>query len=285
MAMPKISSPCGRYLLFSSTSQGISILHGPHHVAQKFTSTALPRKSASFTVFPSRLSSAKAGAGLPSIAIAEASIAEASMAPPCAAGGLAIREAKNSDAATAATTMIRIITLRFMRPLCATFVSFVVSFLRNSLKLAACAQNLLSQEFLCHRSKKRDAIHPGIDQRKVPREHQRPNGDQQNSAQYFDGVQMPSEAPIKFQKPVNADRSQQKRYGQPQRIYRQQRHAFGHRGLRGRKGQNHAQDRSNPRRPSEGKCKSHQESSYRGGVRFHSVQPLVGIERFDRQYT
>src|SRR5438270_8968284 len=231
MAMPKTSSPCGRYLLFSSTSHGISILHGPHHVAQKFTSTALPRKSASFTVFPSSVSSSKPGADLPSIAIADASISEASMAPPCAAGGLAMREAKNSDAATAATTMIRIITLRFMRPLCATFVSFVVSFLRNSLKLAACAQSLLSQEFLCHRSKKRDAIHPGIDQRKVPGEHQRPDGDQQDSAQYFDGVQMPSEAPIKFQKPVNAEGSQQKRNAKPQRKYRKQRHAFAHGAL------------------------------------------------------
>src|ERR1051326_4085743 len=41
------------YFFCRSTSQGISILHGPHHVAQKFTTTALPRSEESVTVLPS----------------------------------------------------------------------------------------------------------------------------------------------------------------------------------------------------------------------------------------
>ena len=40
--MPRISKPWPAYLLRSSTSQGVSILQGPHQVAQKLMRTALP---------------------------------------------------------------------------------------------------------------------------------------------------------------------------------------------------------------------------------------------------
>src|SRR6185312_5760455 len=53
METPRISKPCAAYFLCRSTSHGISILQGPHHVAQKFTSTALPRSEESVTVLPS----------------------------------------------------------------------------------------------------------------------------------------------------------------------------------------------------------------------------------------
>src|SRR5438445_11485370 len=51
--MPTICKPCAPYLFCKSTSHGISILHGPHQVAQKFTTTALPRREESETVLPS----------------------------------------------------------------------------------------------------------------------------------------------------------------------------------------------------------------------------------------
>jgi hypothetical protein len=62
---PTITNPCGPYCFCNSTNQGISALHGGHHVAQKFSTTALPRKSERRTVFPDRSFSAKSGAGLP----------------------------------------------------------------------------------------------------------------------------------------------------------------------------------------------------------------------------
>src|SRR6185437_16276892 len=53
METPRISKPWAAYFLCRSTSHGISILHGPHQVAQKFTITALPRREESETVLPS----------------------------------------------------------------------------------------------------------------------------------------------------------------------------------------------------------------------------------------
>src|SRR6476469_2040457 len=51
--MPTICKPWSPYFFCRSTSHGISILHGPHQVAQKFTTTALPRSEESVTVLPS----------------------------------------------------------------------------------------------------------------------------------------------------------------------------------------------------------------------------------------
>src|SRR5712671_4635850 len=65
MATPTIWNPCGPYSFCNSTNHGISILQGPHQVAQKLRSTALPRKSESFTVLPSRDCSSKSGATCP----------------------------------------------------------------------------------------------------------------------------------------------------------------------------------------------------------------------------
>src|SRR5690349_15046492 len=63
MATPTICRPCGPYFFCRSTSHGISILHGPHQVAQKFSRTALPRNLASVVALPSgMLFSSKAGA-------------------------------------------------------------------------------------------------------------------------------------------------------------------------------------------------------------------------------
>src|SRR5271165_6926700 len=43
VSTPSTSNPCAAYLLRNSMSHGVSTLQGPHHVAQKLMSTALPR--------------------------------------------------------------------------------------------------------------------------------------------------------------------------------------------------------------------------------------------------
>src|SRR5579885_2586892 len=64
IATPTICRPCEPYCCCISTSQGVSILQGPHQVAQKFSNTALPRRSESFMFPPSSFSSVKSGAGV-----------------------------------------------------------------------------------------------------------------------------------------------------------------------------------------------------------------------------
>src|ERR1700722_2995719 len=63
--MPTIWKPFEAYSFWSSMSQGVSILQGPHQVAQKLISKGLPLKLESETVCPLTFSSTKSGAGLP----------------------------------------------------------------------------------------------------------------------------------------------------------------------------------------------------------------------------
>src|SRR5476651_1784690 len=65
MATPRISKPSLRYFSCKSTSHGISILQGSHHVAQKLTITALPLMEESETSLPSSVLSVKSGATVP----------------------------------------------------------------------------------------------------------------------------------------------------------------------------------------------------------------------------
>src|SRR3984885_3253751 len=51
------------YVLRNSRSHGVSILQGPHQVAQKFSRTALPRRSDSRMLLPSSDCKVKSGAG------------------------------------------------------------------------------------------------------------------------------------------------------------------------------------------------------------------------------
>ena len=46
------ATPRGTYSFWASTSIGISALHGTHHVAQKFNTTILPRRSRTLTFLP-----------------------------------------------------------------------------------------------------------------------------------------------------------------------------------------------------------------------------------------
>src|SRR4051812_8859033 len=56
---PTTCSPALPYLFWNSMNHGISILQGPHHVAQKSSSTTLPLSDASFTSLPSTSLSVK----------------------------------------------------------------------------------------------------------------------------------------------------------------------------------------------------------------------------------
>src|SRR6476660_2877615 len=48
---------------------GVSATHGPHHVAQKSSTTYLPLKSASGSVFPSTVFTEKSGAAWPTASV------------------------------------------------------------------------------------------------------------------------------------------------------------------------------------------------------------------------
>src|SRR6266851_4900065 len=61
IATPRTVNPCGSYFSCKSISHGISILHGPHHVAQKFTRTTLRLNWPSDLSRPSRSLNAKSG--------------------------------------------------------------------------------------------------------------------------------------------------------------------------------------------------------------------------------
>ena len=56
---PTTCSPALPYFFWNSTNHGISILQGPHHVAQKSSRTTLPLSDASFTSLPSTSFSVK----------------------------------------------------------------------------------------------------------------------------------------------------------------------------------------------------------------------------------
>ena len=53
------------YLLYAATTAGFSLLHGPHHEAQKSIKTNCPFKEESFISFPSGLLNANSGALTP----------------------------------------------------------------------------------------------------------------------------------------------------------------------------------------------------------------------------
>src|SRR5258705_10620921 len=83
--MPRMTSsfPSAPYCVFNSTSEGISARHGPHHVAQKFTTIGLPLKEASFTSTPFMSFSVKSsGAALPEAFASAAASSSAVFAEP-----------------------------------------------------------------------------------------------------------------------------------------------------------------------------------------------------------
>src|SRR5882757_6216519 len=118
MATPTICSPCGPYFFCRSTSHGISILQGPHQVAQKFSSTALPRNEASGVALPSgMLFNSKTGATDPFLG-SPAPCAGSGVPCPLTAtlavlGGLLVRLPTNSKPVMATTTHRTTTTFRF----------------------------------------------------------------------------------------------------------------------------------------------------------------------------
>src|ERR1035438_856485 len=67
METPSTLNPLSLLARSISMNQGISILHGPHHVAKKSNSTTFPLYSSRCTVLPSASFSANSGAGLRSV--------------------------------------------------------------------------------------------------------------------------------------------------------------------------------------------------------------------------
>ena len=59
-------------LSYKASREGISILQGPHHVAQKFTRTCLPRNWLKLISFPSKFFKVKLGAFSPFLTCAAA---------------------------------------------------------------------------------------------------------------------------------------------------------------------------------------------------------------------
>src|SRR5262249_5602694 len=76
------SKLCGSKDSASRARLGISSRHGGHQVAQKFTSTGLPRKGARATRPPPRAGSLNPAAGDPSISPPAAALRARSSAPP-----------------------------------------------------------------------------------------------------------------------------------------------------------------------------------------------------------
>src|SRR3954463_12088139 len=117
LVMPTICKPRSPYFFCRSTSHGISILQGPHHVAQKFTTTALPRREESDTVLPSgTLFKEKSGATEPIAGSAPEGVAEPLTF--CFAGspvsfGLDARLPTSSNPVITTTTQRTTTTLRF----------------------------------------------------------------------------------------------------------------------------------------------------------------------------
>src|SRR5580692_9803180 len=63
MDTPSTAKPRFLYVFSNSMNQGISILQGPHHVAQKLSTTTLPLKSESRRATPFASLRMKSGAG------------------------------------------------------------------------------------------------------------------------------------------------------------------------------------------------------------------------------
>src|SRR5690349_16899287 len=61
---PIIVKPIGLYFLCSCSSSGISVRHGPHHVAQKLIITTWPLYWARLTLEPAMAASSKFGAAV-----------------------------------------------------------------------------------------------------------------------------------------------------------------------------------------------------------------------------
>src|SRR5260370_38250534 len=103
MATPNTVNPRAPYLFCSSISQGISILHGPHQVAQKFTKTTLPLNRLRETSWSSRSFKVKSGeaVGLSGYVFA------------ARAGGMRVARFANKAKATIPASVARINPMRF----------------------------------------------------------------------------------------------------------------------------------------------------------------------------
>src|SRR5947209_8761730 len=243
-AMPNTWNPCGPYCFCRASNQGISILQGWHQVAQKFSSTALPRKSERCTVAPSSDSRANSGAGFPFIS--------------SRCSRLLFKPARRAmyGAAASMTEIAIIITTQVAE------LRFTVSVLFLQRKPVQEGQIVRNQS--------------------KPAQHQQsPKCNEQHAAGNLHRMHVSTKPAVKLQKALNTQRRQQERDRQAERVYRQQNNSLHHRILLRGKTQDHRQNRSHARRPSKSKGKANDKRSPGGASPFYIVQPLVGIEHVD----
>src|SRR5579864_3839485 len=117
------------------------------------------------------------------------------------------------------------------------------------------------QKFLRHGAEEAEMIQPAVDEREMAREHQRSHGYKQNPAAHLDRMQIAAETPVETEEAVDAERGQQERHGESERIDRQQRYPFGNGIFRSREGQDDRQDGPDAWRPAKSEGEAHQEGT------------------------
>src|SRR6185437_691113 len=103
-------------------------------------------------------------------------------------------------------------------------------------------------------------------QRQFIEENQAADGKQKHSAENLHRVKVFSETLVKFQKASDAHCREQKWNRQSRRIERQQQNALADGVLGSRKREHAGEDRTDARRPSEGKGEAQQESAHNSGL-------------------
>src|SRR5579859_2085349 len=162
-----------------SSSQGISILHGPHQVAQKLIRTALLRSEESWTDLPSERSrSVKSGATEPTGGPPGGG--GAAMSAAWFAGGLEARLPTSSNAVIPMTTQRTTMTLRFTIKI--PQKRWLAGYLRYPIR-----------EYF---------IHPTGENCEAVRNKEHANHHQQDATQDFNLVKMPAKSSIKLHETV-----------------------------------------------------------------------------------
>src|SRR5258708_21258349 len=90
-----------------------------------------------------------------------------------------------------------------------------------------------------------------------------------------------AEAAVKFQKTLHQKRGQQKRYGQPERIYPQEESAFEQRAFLRSYSENSRQNWAQARSPAESKGEANHKRTEGSIAAFHIMQASIRIKRID----
>src|SRR6266498_3717913 len=212
-------------------------MQGAHQEAQKLSTTALPRRLLSLTVFPCRSVRSKSGAAWPG---------EMALCGRETPGRIGRKRTSVSSPATTTTINAKTTMLRFNRNTSPVFDSL------------GCRQGWLQTLSICStfRWATRKNVSPGClqgeaiqeaeiagEHGEAPQRNQQPEDDEQDAAEDLHCVQMAAEACIEGEKAVHAQRCQNKWHRQTGRINGEQKDAFEDRVLRARQQQDSREDR------------------------------------------